>query len=635
MKKSFFFLSALISALCILFIAGISFAQSDFGSETKQNVQSYAGFHQENPYSNLESKPLIPQELDAALKQALIDNNQSEIDRINAEINKVSGDAIRKQQILTFDKDYAKYNLNPGAPFVADWMPNDVLVSRDSLSPYALFPIRLKYGEDGNMYMALNKSGVAGRFGLIEIWRSNNGGLNWSLVNSVSAGAAYFGDFDMLVENKGGTILDSTRIILFYSRSLSTNQVFASLRWFSVRRDGTAPLGGTDIATPSITPRKLTYVSAVSDGIYYGSTTYIGVVFAELSNVNDSSKSLRMLRSTDWGTTWVGATYSTVFAAAGFYYTDYPYSASIKPGVTFATDSVFICVQRSVSGGSTDIKIIKATFNPNNSFTVANITTAAAGVNYTQPIIAIQQNDRAVQKNIIITSLKSGTGVYAMGGNIRARYHQSQNSGVTWTTDLLLDNRGSVGSNNIISTYITADSSSAGNFEAIFTTPDSINVRRGILGNLGTTTYKRNSRTALGYTAVCAMYKSGVVKYSAFAYATPIIFGGPDSTFYNQENLPTWIGNQSTLADSYSLLQNYPNPFNPATKINFSIPKNEFVRIVVYDLSGKEVATLLSEEKNAGKYEIEFNANNLSSGIYFYKLTTKEYVETKKMMLIK
>lgn len=633
MKKSFL----LPSILLILFFAGISLAQSDYGAETKQNVPSYTGYRAgELPFSGLDSKPVIPQYLDDALKQALIDNNLSEIDRISSEINKVSGDAIRKQQVQTFDKDYAGFNSIQGAPYNPDWMPNDVLVSRDSLSPYALYPIRLKYGEDGNMYMALNKSAVAGRFGLIEIWRSNNGGLNWSLVNSVGAPAMYFGDFDMLVENKGGAILDSTRIILFYSRSANTNQNSSTLRWFSVRRDGTSPLGGTDLATPSIGSRKLTYVSAVSDGIYYTNSTYIGVVCAEISNVSDSAKALRMLRSTDWGTTWVGGTYNTFSPSAeGLNYYDLPYSASLKPGASFSNDSVFIAVEQSPVSGSAyrDIRIIKVAYNPSNSFSTGVVTSAAAGVFYSEPIIAIQQNDRGALKNIMITSMKSGAG--AEGGSVRARYHSSTNSGLTWAADLLLDNRGGVGSPNVSSTCLYADSSSVGNFLAVFMTSDSINVRRGVVGNLGTATYKRNTRTPMGYTAVCSIYKSGSAKYSAFAYATPITFGGPDSTFYNQENLPTWIGSQNSLAEDYSLSQNYPNPFNPSTKINFSIPKNELVKIVVYNLLGKEVAILVNEEKAAGQHEVEFSAKNLASGIYFYKLASGEFTEIKKMILIK
>jgi len=85
----------------------------------------------------------------------------------------------------------------------------------------------------------------------------------------------------------------------------------------------------------------------------------------------------------------------------------------------------------------------------------------------------------------------------------------------------------------------------------------------------------------------------------------------------------------------YSLEQNYPNPFNPATTITFQIPETGIVTLKVYDVLGNEVATLVSKEKPAGNYEIEFDGTNLPSGIYFYQLRAGSFVQTKKMVLMK
>jgi hypothetical protein len=96
----------------------------------------------------------------------------------------------------------------------------------------------------------------------------------------------------------------------------------------------------------------------------------------------------------------------------------------------------------------------------------------------------------------------------------------------------------------------------------------------------------------------------------------------------------------NNIVSNFNLSQNYPNPFNPTTTIKYSIPKLNFVTIKIYDLLGCEVATLVNEEKPAGTYEIEFNGHsdegqNLTSGVYFYKLRAGKYVETKKMVLLK
>ena len=86
---------------------------------------------------------------------------------------------------------------------------------------------------------------------------------------------------------------------------------------------------------------------------------------------------------------------------------------------------------------------------------------------------------------------------------------------------------------------------------------------------------------------------------------------------------------------SFKLFDNYPNPFNPATKIMWSTPVKDHNKLIVYDVLGNEVAKLIDEEKEAGKYEVEFDASRLSSGIYFCKLSCGSFTETKKMLLIK
>ncbi|MHB8581590.1 MAG: T9SS type A sorting domain-containing protein [Ignavibacteriaceae bacterium] len=89
------------------------------------------------------------------------------------------------------------------------------------------------------------------------------------------------------------------------------------------------------------------------------------------------------------------------------------------------------------------------------------------------------------------------------------------------------------------------------------------------------------------------------------------------------------------LITNYSLSNNYPNPFNPVTTINYTIAVKDFVTIKVYDLLGKEIATLVNEEKNSGSYSVEFNASKLSSGVYFYRMQAGGFVETKKLILLK
>jgi len=93
--------------------------------------------------------------------------------------------------------------------------------------------------------------------------------------------------------------------------------------------------------------------------------------------------------------------------------------------------------------------------------------------------------------------------------------------------------------------------------------------------------------------------------------------------------------NPDLTVDKYELYQNYPNPFNPTTTIKFSLPQYSIVSLKVYDILGREVATLVNQEKPSGIYKVEFDASSLAGGIYFYQLKTKEFVQTKKAILLK
>ncbi len=94
-------------------------------------------------------------------------------------------------------------------------------------------------------------------------------------------------------------------------------------------------------------------------------------------------------------------------------------------------------------------------------------------------------------------------------------------------------------------------------------------------------------------------------------------------------------GNDEQIVQNYQLLQNYPNPFNPSTNISFNLPKRSFVSLKVFDLIGREVMTIASEELSAGTYTRQWNAVNVSSGIYFYRLQAGSFTETKKLILLR
>ncbi|MCF8240714.1 MAG: T9SS type A sorting domain-containing protein [Melioribacteraceae bacterium] len=112
------------------------------------------------------------------------------------------------------------------------------------------------------------------------------------------------------------------------------------------------------------------------------------------------------------------------------------------------------------------------------------------------------------------------------------------------------------------------------------------------------------------------------------AYGGPMRFPFPDNIVSVDEK-------KSEVINEFELLQNYPNPFNPTTVISFQVPAAGKVELKVYDMLGSEVAAIINERKSAGNYNVEFNARGLSSGVYFYQLKTDNFIDIKKMILIR
>ncbi len=121
-----------------------------------------------------------------------------------------------------------------------------------------------------------------------------------------------------------------------------------------------------------------------------------------------------------------------------------------------------------------------------------------------------------------------------------------------------------------------------------------------------------------------------VFLFLTFSAAAPSLLLGSDLQKNNTDKKDS-----SIELSSFKLEQNYPNPFNPTTQITYSIPVESHVKLIVYNVIGSEVATLVDEVKPAGEYSVKFDASALSSGIYIYRLQTNYSVVTKKMTFIK
>ncbi|HUI29389.1 MAG TPA: polysaccharide deacetylase family protein [Candidatus Acidoferrales bacterium] len=134
-----------------------------------------------------------------------------------------------------------------------------------------------------------------------------------------------------------------------------------------------------------------------------------------------------------------------------------------------------------------------------------------------------------------------------------------------------------------------------------------------------------------GDTLSSQMVKVDTVKYVMFD-------GVPNAgniTIVNETGTAVGLRGGFASPEAFGLLQNYPNPFNPSTKITYQLSKSGYVTLKVYDVLGRAVAVLVNQRQNAGNYNVTFDANNLSSGAYFYRISTEEFSDVKKLVLVR
>lgn len=608
MKKSTLF--AVLTALLLTICTG--FSQDNIGSSVSLNKPHSTEIGRETYH---ESDAFYSQELEVSLKNALESGNKVEANRIQSEINSKipAGNKFPAQFNVTDDEFVAGVQ----APYTPDWYNTDVTVHSGDLksgSPY-FRQIDMKQGEDGQMYIAMNRAPISGTNGRIDVYRSSNAGVTWVSVGGVQTTTAYYGTVSMLVELRDAGNLDSTRITVFYTRSATSNNDDATLNYASMRRDGSAFYTAQIAAPPA--GFEFSFATSASDGAFYSSNTYLGVFCTISNNALSATSDFKFFRSADWGATWTGVTISTSFD-------DFYPSAEYRPAASFAGDSIFIAVERRLSATQYEIRVIRTPWTPTASSNTYFVTSGGANVKYEKPALAIKQN--RASDTAMFTATKNGVSLY----------FPTVNGGYTWSVDFNLG--GAANGNNKSFTWCNTSSRGPNNIIAMWVSNDgdSINVRRGQVGNLslGSEFYKRNSNTASTTVApTCMIYNPNAsTNLSAFSYAGL----GPLNLYANQEGLVTGIQhNGNTVPNAYMLEQNYPNPFNPTTNINFSVPKSGLVKLVVYDIMGREVASLVNKDLTAGSYTVDMNASSLSTGVYFYSITAGDFKDTKKMMLVK
>lgn len=579
----------------------------NLGTEIEQQFQS----------TNIVDVSEISQ-LDQELKQAIESGDMEKESLLRTRILQLDESKLTVPNLE--DRDYP-VDLSTGSFIQPDWLGNDVAVYSGDIGQTGSDHRRidLETGEDGNLYAAYIKRPQTGVNGRIDVVKSTDGGLTWTMISGVQSATAYFGQASITVEvrSSANSNLDSTRIFLFYSRSADAGFNDATINYASFLRDGTGWKGGISVMTPTA-GNKLLYPSAVSDGQYFTTATYIGVVCGEYSNDNTQGIALRLARTTNWGDSYTSESIVDGYPTWG----DWFPSADFKNDVT---DSVYIAVERRFTSSASQLRIIATPWAPSTGFKRYSITDVVTD-EYKKPDLTIAQDASTLPKKIIVAFIRNG----------QANYSRSMNGGASWTLNSSL---GLTSENNITYVAINSDSNATSNDYVVAayqkSNSDSIVIRRGLPGSLGTRIHQVNEFQSSTFNSpVVAIYNPSGTKSSTLLY-TGLVSNYTSNVYFDGEHLVSNISELPGIAEQYSLDQNYPNPFNPSTSIRFSIPEQTNVSLKIFNSIGQEVASLVNGELSAGNHEVNFNASKLSSGVYFYRIDTPAFTSTKKMILIK
>ena len=607
----------LLSAVMLLFLAGLTYSQTDWAPDSKIITPGT-----EKPFpgdiidNEVNTGVKVPQYLLDQLEIANETENLEEENRIMNIINSDYSDGVPANSSFGLMPDETIIAGNDNPPYNPDWVSPDVLVYSGTGGSGTRRTMDMKMGEDGNMYLAFCTNGTAHG---IRIYRSTNWGLSWTSIATLSGGASsWYTGLSMTVERRHASNNDSIRVNVFFTYSTTgSNNDNGRLRMFSHRMgSGTGQNVLMDIDSPGA-GNEYRWVSAVSNGMFQSTSTDIGIVLGEYNNAVTDKINFKYFYTSNFS--WNFTEYTYVQGNE-----DYWPSAAYKD--VNGTDSVFFVVERDL-GTNRQLRLIKMPFaTAGTSWNWSTITTNAT-YSYREPSFNIPQRKFGSTK-MMVTYTRRANETTTLG---LPRYAYSNNGASSWSVDAFLGS--SVTSRT---TWVNSDTNQSGGayYVSVFGDTDSLNVRRGIGGSMGTTLYKRNTNLVTGtYIPVCAIYTywGTTTKRSAIAFWQ----SGPTNVYYDGENLPVGITNTNGIANTYSLSQNFPNPFNPTTTIKFSLPQDGLVKLVVYDVLGKEVATLLNDEQTKGTYEVTFDATKLNSGIYFYKITSGDFSEVKKMMLLK
>jgi len=565
--------------------------------------------------------------------------DKSRVDEIVAQIRaaKVNGDVQKSEQLQRdLDKLTGNTSQNSSGSNTGPQPINQVVNEPVSEADYNLTVIN---SGDGNWATATSTDRVTGRIYVVttkyepsgsdtlKVFTSSNNGISWVLTNKIYyASAVKYGNDELDIEaiNNGTT----SYIYIVAGFSLS-GALYSSI----IRYNSTGGEYFYSNMYSSATGNGFFHARITSDNSKYTTATYVYVILSQDTLLSTGLHNLR---------TKFSLLTSPFVATPVITYRNFNTSSnSFWWNITNVADTTIMYNDIAYSDSAGSDRLITATnfyrSGFNNLYMVYSSNYGATVPTYYPQIVEANIN---YKPRLASTGLDAGGMQYMMLTYVRKfnatdwdpYYQRTTNNGLVWTNGYVDGSTDTTVYSDVISIARVPNT-----FRFAYAT-----MQNNVSGSAFVRTYNAGTLSArfqLNVTA-CAVNFSPVragYRLTATDSCFTIVQGSGGNTTYAYAGCSgalTGVGNNETPL-SFKLSQNYPNPFNPTTKISYSLPKSGFVTLKVYDILGKEVATLVNEVKNAGNYSVDFSASSFTSGVYFYKIETNGFSDIKKMMLIK
>jgi hypothetical protein len=496
-------------------------------------------------------------------------------------------------------------------PFQGDWGSGDIRVHIGNLplgpanNSQGIFD--LEVDSLGNKYVALIQSSKDSIF----IYKSIDQGITWTRLNRIFAGGTTkWHSLDFFITDSSGVF----RLGIAASRTTTTSSFDGEIYWMTMRDDGTG--FRAQLIQPTAPNTGMLNPSIIADGWEFSAgLTYWFVTYQRVNSSTGAGLQCLASYSPNWGYAW---NHDTVRSGFNDFNLSMNYMLS-------SNESLYVAITNDVTVSDPNLRIFR--------ILLGNFGTATGWTQFNVAGTSAPEFDCDLAVDRINDEMGLTYTIGSANTDIVGRYY---NPTTYWGTVVNIATQ----SNNESRARLNCQERqaayrmvyvSSGSMDSVFYTSSFT------MSGLGPKTLVNSSPTSGASTSTSPDIAGFRIGAGTFGGGVVWSLIGPTDLYYDGSNItPTGVNQNNTeLPSKYFLGQNYPNPFNPVTNISFSIPQTGLVKLVVFDVMGREVATVVNKNMTAGNYTADFNASSLASGIYFYKISVGDFTDTKKMMLVK